>query len=85
MNDIGAHIAGFGDAEQGVQVGAIEIEQCPALMEDCCNFDDRRLKNPHCVRVGHHQRGDFVVDRDSEVALFPSARNGSLLNSKSHG
>ena len=67
VHDVHPEIAGPGDAEDGVHVGAVEIEQRAGFVDELGHFDDVAVELADGVGVGHHHRGDLVVELGLEV------------------
>ena len=63
VHDVDAEIAGTGDADERVHVGAIHVDQRTFAVDDLSGFDDVFFKDAERVGVGHHERGDIVCRR----------------------
>ncbi len=58
VDDVDAHVAGAGDADEGVEVGAVAVEIRAFRVEDVGHARDLGLEHAEGVRNGDHQRGD---------------------------
>ena len=69
VHQVDAHVARPDLAEDGVHVGAVEVEQGPSIVEQTLgDVADLRVEQADRVGVGHHEDGGLVV----EVALKSS-------------
>ena len=73
MHDVEAHVAGPGDAEDGVEVGAVVVEEPAHLVHGGGDLGDVLLEQPERVRVGEHDAGDVVVERAPGAAHVDAA------------
>ena len=64
---VGAEIAGAGDAEDGVHVRAVEVDEAAVLVDGCGDVVHLGLEDADRVRVGDHEHGDLVVELAAEV------------------
>ena len=55
--DVGAELPGPGQADQGVEVGAVDVDLAAGLVHARADVGDRVLEHPVRARVGDHQRG----------------------------
>ncbi len=61
VHHIDAHIAGAQDAQQGVHVGAIAIDQPAAIVDSLDDMLKVLIEEPQRVGVGQHQADDGIV------------------------
>ena len=54
MQDIKSQIAGTGDAQQGVQVGAVAVNQPAGLMYGFDDFQHMLVEQAQRVGIGEH-------------------------------
>ena len=57
VHQVGAEIAGPGDAQDGVHVGPVEIDQPAGVVDHPGDLLDPRLEQPERVRIGNHEHG----------------------------
>ena len=62
VHDVEAHVAGSGDAEHRVEVGAVVVEQGACLVDHLGDGRDVFLEHADRVGVCHHHRGHAVVE-----------------------
>ena len=77
VHDVDAHEAGLGDADEGVEVGAVAVEVAALGVDDPGDVEDPVLEDAE--RVGHrqHQRRDVVGHRGLEHVRGRSCRGRS--------
>jgi hypothetical protein len=63
VKNVEAHIARMYLTQDGVQVGAVVIEQTPGVMDDGGNFRDAPIEQTVGRRIGHHERRRLWPDR----------------------
>jgi hypothetical protein len=61
VKNVNAHVTGFRDTHQCVQVRTVEINQASLLMDDCSDSVDVLFEKPQGVRIGNHYGGDILV------------------------
>ena len=61
MHHVGAEIAGTRDAQDGVHVGAVQIDQPAAAVNPSGDLTDLPVEQSERVGIGHHQHRDVVV------------------------
>ena len=64
---VGAEVAGAGDAEDGVHVRAVEVDEAAVLVHGFGDLVHFRLEDADRVRVRDHEHGDLVVELATEV------------------
>ena len=79
VHHVDAEIAGAGDAEDGVHVRAVEVEKRAGLVDQLGHLDDVRVELADGVGVGHHHRGDLVVQVGLEVVQIGQAIGADLI------
>ena len=57
VGDVGAELTGGGDAYQGVEVGAVDVDLAAVFVDDLAQFDNGLLEHPVGRGVGHHDAG----------------------------
>ena len=57
-----AHVAGAGNAEQRVQIGAVHVDEAADVVHELRDFGDARFEQADRVGIGDHQRGDVGVE-----------------------
>ncbi len=60
MGDIATELAWFGQSEQGVEIGAIQIDLTAVFVHQVAQWRDRVLVGAVGGRVGDHQRGKIM-------------------------
>ena len=73
VHQVDAHVARPGDAEDGVHVGAVEVEQAAAVVQQLGDRADLRVEQAERVRVGHHEDGRLVAQLGLEVVEVDQA------------
>ena len=63
VDDVEAHVARAHLAEDGVEVGAVVIEQAPGLVHRGGDRLDVAVEDAHGARVGEHDAGGLGTDR----------------------
>ena len=63
VHDVEAHVAGPADAEHGVEVGAVVVEQPAGLVHEPGDLGDVLVEEAEGVGVGEHEAGDVVVEQ----------------------
>jgi hypothetical protein len=59
--DVAAEPAGAGDADQRVQVGAVDVDLAAVLVHEVADLGDPLLEHPVRGRVGDHEHGEVLV------------------------
>ena len=67
MKYIKAHISRTDDTHERVHVGTVIIKQSAAVMNQGSNFLDILLEQSECIRIGHHDAGDGVIEKRLKV------------------
>ena len=67
VHQVGAEIAGAGDAQDGVHVRPVEIDQSARRVDPPGDLGDLRLEHPQRVRVGDHHDGHLGVELRGQV------------------
>ena len=67
VHQVGAHVPRPDLAEDRVHVGAVEVEQGPAVVQEVGDRLDLRVEQADGVGVGHHEDGRLVVEVGLEV------------------
>jgi len=62
VNDVDAHVAGAGDANERVEIRAVAVQIRALAVKDVRHRANLALENAERVRNGDHQRGDILVD-----------------------
>ena len=60
VRDVAAELAGPGVAEQGVEVGAVDVDLAAGVVHDLAQLGDGVLVDAVRRRVGHHDRREVV-------------------------
>ena len=63
MHYVEAHVAGPDDAEQGVHVGSVVVEQAAATVHELRDLHYVALEESERVGVRHHYSGDVVSEQ----------------------
>ena len=66
--DVAAELARFGGANQGVHVGAVNVDPTPMLVDDLAQLFDIGLKHPVGAGIGDHHCCQPVAEL---LALLP--------------
>ena len=61
MHHIKAHVAGAGDAEKGVHVGSIHVEQAAVVVHHFSHLLNILFKEADGIGVGQHQRCHITI------------------------
>jgi hypothetical protein len=61
MHDVEAEIAGTHDADNGVHVGAVSVDQPAASVHKLHDLPDMLLEKAERVRIGHHDARESVI------------------------
>ena len=61
VHQVDPHVAGPDDAQDRVHVGAVEIEQRPAIVEQPGDLADLRVEEPDRVGISDHEHGRLVA------------------------
>ena len=67
MHDVDAHEAGLRDAEYGVEVRPVTVDQPSRLVYQARDLQEVLFEQPQGIGVGEHQAGDAVVELRPEV------------------
>ena len=74
VHDVEAHVARPDDAQDGVEVGAVVVEQPPDAVDGGGDLGDVLLEESEGVRIGQHDAGDVLVeDRPQRGHVHASA------------
>jgi hypothetical protein len=87
--DVGADVAGRGEADLGVHVGAVHVHLAAVLVDDRADVLDRRLEHAVGRRIRDHERGEVVGVRGGlggEVgeSMLPLASHATGTTLKPH-
>jgi len=89
MHHIKAHVAGTGDAEQGIHVGTIHVEQAAVVVHHFGDSNDLFFEESDSVGVGQHQCGHITVKLAAEIvkvgASFGIAFDGDNFIARKSG
>src|SRR5450759_4506982 len=61
VHHVEAHVAGPADAEHGVDVGAVVVEQAAGVMHEPGDLRDVLVEDAEGVGIGEHETGEIVV------------------------
>ena len=61
VHDVEAQVARAGDAQQGIHVRPVAIDQTAGIVHHLVDFLDVLIKEAEGVRVGDHDPGQFVI------------------------
>ena len=61
MNDVDAHVTRARDADQGIHVCAVHVNQTTGIMHDATNLFDVSLEQAERVGICQHQPGHVSV------------------------
>ena len=61
VHDIYAHIAGAGNSQQRVEVGAVAVDQTAALVHDFADIGNFAFKEPQRIGIGDHDGGGLLI------------------------
>ncbi len=73
MHHVGAEVAGPGDAEDGIHVGAVEVNQGAALVDQLRDCRNLRVEQADGVRVGNHEHRGTVVELRFQIIEIDEA------------
>ena len=77
--DVGAELAGLGHADQGVEVGAVEVHLAAVVVDQVADLADAGLEHAVGRGVGDHQAGEgrrawsTTLDLRSSTSTLPSS------------
>ncbi len=80
VDDVETHVAGAHLAQDGVQVGAVVIEQAARLVDCCGDLADIAVEHAYGARIGEHDAGGLGADRfaqGGDVHVAVAVRWGS--------
>ena len=87
VRDVAAELAGLGEAEQRVEVGAVDVDLAAVVVHDPAQLGDGVLVGAVRRRVGHHDRGEVVAVRlalGAQVVEVDGAVVGGLHDDHPH-
>ena len=89
VDDVEAHVAGPHDPQDGVQVGAVVVEQAADTVHGFGDLDDVVLEQAERARVGEHDPGHVVIEQCAQgVEVDPSPGIGpdrdDLISAQGH-
>ncbi len=67
MHQVNAHVARPDHSQDGIHVGAIEIQEAPPLVQQAGDRADLRVEQAQRVGVGHHEDSRLVGELGAEV------------------
>ena len=73
LHHVGAHVARLGDAEQRVEVGAVEVEQGAVLVQHLRDLADLGLEHAERVGIGDHQRRDVIAHQAPDLGRLQAS------------
>ena len=91
VDDVKAHVPRPGYPEDGVEVGAVVIEQAALVMHGCRQLRDVLLEEPEGVGVGQHDPGHVTVEvlaqdrRADEAPLVRGDADGGVTGEAYRG
>ena len=59
--DVGAELSRLGQPQQGVEVGAVDVDLTPGVVDQLAQLGDGVLEDAVGRRVGDHDRGKLVA------------------------
>ncbi len=66
MDNVDAHFSDTGDANQGIQIGAIAVNQSPLGMDDFGHLENVLLEEPQGIGVRQHESCHLLVHQGSQ-------------------
>ena len=61
VRDVGAELARLGQPDEGVEVGAVDVDLAAGVVDEGAQLGDGVLEDTVRRRVGHHDRGEVVA------------------------
>ena len=61
MDDVDAHVAGARDADEGIHVRAVHVNESTCLMNDFADLFDVAFEETERVWIRQHETRDFAV------------------------
>ncbi len=74
VDDVEAHVAGPDDAQDGVEVGAVVVQETADLVDGGGDLGDVLLEEAQRVRVGQHDAGHVLVEHRPQRGHVDAAR-----------
>ena len=74
VHQVGAEIAGPGNAQDGVHVGPVEIDQAAHGVDHLGDLGDVRFEDPQRVGIGDHEHGHAIVEPAAKIVEIDQAR-----------
>ena len=78
VHHVEAHVAGPRHPDQRVEVGAVVVQQRAGVVGEPRDLEDVLLEDAEGVGVGHHHRGDVLVEVGGEVGDVDGAVHVAL-------
>ncbi len=73
VHHVGAEIAGAGDAQDGVHVGAVEVEQSALLVHEVGDLPDLAFEQAQRVGIGDHEHGGVAAELGFQILQIDKA------------
>ena len=61
VKHIDSHLAGAGITHEGIEIGAVHIDEATLLVDNLGDLLDMGFKDPHGIGVGQHQAGHLLA------------------------
>jgi len=68
VHDVDAHVSRAGDALDRIHVGAVEVDEAAALMNDLAHLGDVLLEETERARIRDHQPVGIALELDRSAA-----------------
>jgi len=78
VHHVGAEIAGAADAQDGVHVGAVKINESAAGVDSLRDQPHAAFEQPQRAGVRDHEYGDLIVKLRAQVVEIDEALSGAL-------
>ena len=59
VKHIDSHLAGAGITHEGIEIGAVHIDEATLLVDNLGDLLDMGFKDPHGIGIGQHQTGNL--------------------------
>ena len=72
VQDVKSHISRPGHTHKRIHIGPVVIEQSSTIVHQLGNFKNLRFKQSQCVRIGHHDARNRIVQQRTQILHIDS-------------